>query len=57
VEEALRRRPDGRLFIAEAGGITFTTHLASRVPLLRRFASGPPFTDLAHDLIGPDVRL
>jgi len=57
VEDYLRARPDGRLFIARAGEITFTTHLVARSPVLRAFVSGPVFQDLAHDLIGDDVRL
>jgi ectoine hydroxylase-related dioxygenase (phytanoyl-CoA dioxygenase family) len=55
--EALLRRHGGRLFIARADEITFTVHLAMRSPLLRSFCAGPVFRDLAHDLIGPDVRL
>ncbi len=57
VEDALRARPDGRLFIARAGEITFTTHLVARSPVLREFVTGSVFQDLAHDLIGDDVRL
>jgi ectoine hydroxylase-related dioxygenase (phytanoyl-CoA dioxygenase family) len=57
VEEYLRTRPDGRLHIARAGEITFTTHVVTRSALLREFCSGPVFRDLAHDLLGPDVRL
>jgi ectoine hydroxylase-related dioxygenase (phytanoyl-CoA dioxygenase family) len=57
VESFLRGRPDGTLFIAKAGAITFTTHLVLRSAALRRFVAGPVFRDLAHDLVGPDVRL
>jgi len=57
MEAFLRTRPDGRLFIARAGEITFTTHLVLRSAFLREFVSGPLFQDLCHDLIGPDVRL
>ncbi|MDJ0865200.1 MAG: phytanoyl-CoA dioxygenase family protein [Myxococcota bacterium] len=57
VEAFLRTRPDGRLFIARAGELTFTTHLVTRSPRLRDFCAGPVFQDLGHDLIGPDVRL
>ena len=57
VEAFLRTRPDGRAFIARADGITFSTHLVNRSPLLRAFCGGPVFQDLAHDLIGDDVRL
>jgi len=57
VEAFLRSRPDGRLFIARADAITFSTHLVNRSSLLRAFCAGAVFRDLAHDLIGPDVRL
>src|SRR5690606_22202254 len=57
VEAFLRSRPDGRLFIARAGEITFSTHLVLRSALLRAFCASPLFQDLGHDLIGPDVRL
>ena len=42
---------------AAGGEITFTVHLASLSPLVRAFCSGPVFRELAHDLVGPDVRL
>jgi ectoine hydroxylase-related dioxygenase (phytanoyl-CoA dioxygenase family) len=57
VEAFLRKQPDGRMFIARANEITFTTHLVARSPFLREFARHPVFCDLVHDLIGPDVRL
>ena len=57
MEELLQARHDGRLFIARAGEITFTPHLVSRSQVLREFVTGPVFQDLAHDLIGDDVRL
>ena len=57
VEEFLRTREGGKLFIAQAGAITFTTHLAARSPVLRAFCSSRPLLDLCHDLIGDDVRL
>ena len=57
VEAFLRTRPDGKLSIARADEITFTTHLVARSEVLRAFARDPVFSDLAHDLIGPDVRL
>ena len=56
LDEVLRARPDGRLFIAEAGAITFTPNLAARDPRLRALVSEPPLADLARDLLGPDVR-
>jgi ectoine hydroxylase-related dioxygenase (phytanoyl-CoA dioxygenase family) len=56
-EAFLRKQPGGRLHIARADEITFTTHLVARSPFLREFARHPVFCDLVHDLIGPDVRL
>jgi ectoine hydroxylase-related dioxygenase (phytanoyl-CoA dioxygenase family) len=57
VEGFLRGRPDERMMIAEAGAITFATHLVARSPGLRALAAHPVFTDLCHDLIGPDANL
>ena len=56
-EEFLRSRPDRRMFIAEADGISFTTFLVKRSKLVRDFSASPVFQDLCHDLIGPDARL
>ncbi|MFP6663568.1 MAG: phytanoyl-CoA dioxygenase family protein [Deltaproteobacteria bacterium] len=56
-EELLARMKDGKLFIARAGEITFTTHLVARSAFLRDFAGGSIFQDLCHDLVGDDVRL
>lgn len=53
----LRTRPDGKLFIAEEGNLTFSTHVVLRSPVARRFCADPVFQDLGADLIGPDVRL
>ncbi len=57
VTDKLREREDGKLFIARADEITFAAHLVMRSSVLRDFCSSSPFRDLAHDLIGPDVRL
>jgi len=57
LEDALRRAEGGRVFIARAGEITFTTHLVARSPHLRRFVSGEPMLGICADLLGPDVRL
>jgi ectoine hydroxylase-related dioxygenase (phytanoyl-CoA dioxygenase family) len=57
VESFLQTREDGRLFIARAGEITFSTHMVTRSKILREFVSSEVFRDLGHDLIGPDVRL
>ena len=56
-EEFLRSRPDGRMGIAQADGITFTVHLVRLSSVLRDFSASRTFQDLCHDLIGPDVRL
>ncbi len=53
----LRRRRDGRFLIARADTIHFVYNPASQSPWLRRFVSGQPFEALAHDLLGPDVRI
>jgi ectoine hydroxylase-related dioxygenase (phytanoyl-CoA dioxygenase family) len=57
VEDFLRTQDGGRFFIAQADAITFSVHLVSRSRALRELCAGPVFQDLAHDLIGPDVRL
>ena len=56
-EEFLRSRPDGRMFIAQADGITFTVHLVKLSAVCLEFSASRTFQDLCHDLIGPDVRL
>jgi len=56
-ERFLRSRDDERFAIAEAGAITFTTHLVTRSPACRAFAARDEFVALCHDLIGPDARL
>jgi phytanoyl-CoA hydroxylase len=56
-EDALRRAPGGKAFIAQADGITFTTHLVKQSRVIRDFAASQLFADLCFDLIGPDVRL
>ena len=58
--EALRvleRQPEGRFSIAGVDTVSIALHLARRSELLRAFCAGPPFTDLCHDLVGPDARL
>lgn len=53
----LETRPDGKLFIAERGNITFSPNLVLRSQALARFCAHPVFAELCHDLIGPDARL
>jgi ectoine hydroxylase-related dioxygenase (phytanoyl-CoA dioxygenase family) len=56
--EAFLRGEDGERFsIAEAGAITFTTHLVTKSPRLAGFARDPFFTGACADLVGPDVNL
>jgi phytanoyl-CoA hydroxylase len=56
--ESFLRTVDGeRLFIAEAGAITFSVHLAAKSRVLRRLVTDAALTGIAADLIGPDVRL
>jgi phytanoyl-CoA hydroxylase len=57
VEDFLEGQPDGKAFIARANEITFTTHLAAQSEVLRTLVGSNPLRALAHDLIGPDVRL
>jgi hypothetical protein len=57
VAEFLRNHPDRKVFIAEDGNITFTTHLVTMSPHVREFCRHRVFCDLAHDLVGPNVRL
>ena len=56
-EAFLSSQPGGSLFIATAGQITFTVHLAARCPEARRFVTQPTLAGIAADLIGPEVRL
>jgi ectoine hydroxylase-related dioxygenase (phytanoyl-CoA dioxygenase family) len=55
--EAWLRGKGGKVSIAEADVITFTTHLVMRSDVLRAFAAHPRVRDICHDLIGDDVRL
>jgi len=57
LEEMLRNRENERIMIAEAGAITFTTHLVTRSPQLRAFAADDVFVDLCADLVGPNANL
>ncbi len=55
VDAFLRTQADDRIMIAEAGAITFTTHLVAQSELARAFATQEVFVDLCADLLGPDV--
>jgi phytanoyl-CoA hydroxylase len=47
----------GRIAIAEAGAITFTTHLVARSEVLRALSLHPTFAGICADLVGRDVNL
>jgi ectoine hydroxylase-related dioxygenase (phytanoyl-CoA dioxygenase family) len=55
--EAWLREKGGRVAIATADVITFTTHLVRKSPALHAFAAHPAIKEICRDLIGPDVRL
>jgi len=57
VEGFLRTLDGEQLSIAEAGAITFATHLVARSERLRAFSAHPFFAGVCADLIGPDVNL
>jgi len=57
VEQFLKTQPGGKLFIARADEITFSTHLVLQSELFTSFVREPAFAEIAHDLVGPDVRL
>ena len=57
LDALLRQLEGGRASIAESGAITFTTHLVTKSPLLRRLAMHPTLVGLCADLIGPDANL
>jgi phytanoyl-CoA hydroxylase len=47
----------GRIAIAEAGAITFSTHLVARSEVLRALSLHPTIAGVCADLVGPDVNL
>jgi phytanoyl-CoA hydroxylase len=56
-EDLLRQAENGRMFIARADEITFTTHLVARSARLREFVATAGLLGICRDVIGPDVRL
>jgi phytanoyl-CoA hydroxylase len=56
ITELLRTQPGGRVFIADAEAITFTTHMVVKSPVAKAFATQAALVELAADLIGDDVR-
>ncbi|MDW3218586.1 MAG: phytanoyl-CoA dioxygenase family protein [Acidimicrobiales bacterium] len=57
VDALLKGLPDERMFIAEAGAITFAPHAVNQSAAARAVSRHPAIADLCHDLVGPDVRL
>ncbi len=47
----------GRVEVAAADALTVTLHLSTFAPACRALAYDEAVADLAHDLVGPDVRL
>jgi ectoine hydroxylase-related dioxygenase (phytanoyl-CoA dioxygenase family) len=56
-EEFLATQPDGTMFIATAGEITFTVHIAERDATAAAFVAHPVMHDIAADLIGGPFEL
>ena len=56
-EALLSDRADARVSIAEAGAITFSTHLVRSSAVAREFACHPSLASIAADLLGEDVNL
>ena len=57
VERYLQTQPNGRRFIAEAGGISFTTDLVKHSQFIRDLSASPIIAGVCRDLLGPNVRL
>ena len=57
VERYLHTQPNGRRFIAEAGGISFTTDLVKHSQFIRDLSASPVIAGACRDLLGPNVRL
>ena len=57
VERYLHTQPNGRRFIAEAGGISFTTDLVKHSQFIRDLSASPVIAGVCRDLLGPNVRL
>ena len=53
----LAAQPDGRFSIAGVDTVSIALHPAARSTVCRDFCTSELMADLAHDLIGPDVRL
>ena len=53
----LAKQDEGRVNIAEAGAITFTTWCVLRSEAARAFCKHPKLVSLCNELLGPDVNL
>ena len=57
VMDFLATQPDGRFSIAGVDTVSIALHPAARSEVCRDFCTSELMADLAHDLVGPDVRL
>jgi phytanoyl-CoA hydroxylase len=57
VKQLLADVPGGRFSVAGLDTQTVAPHAVTRSNVARRFAAHPVFAGIAHDLVGPDVRL
>jgi ectoine hydroxylase-related dioxygenase (phytanoyl-CoA dioxygenase family) len=56
-QKVLASLRDGKGFIARADEISFTTHLVRKSDFVKNFYRSQLFRDIAHDFVGPTVRL
>jgi phytanoyl-CoA hydroxylase len=57
VNDLLRAVEGGRISVAAADALTVTLHLVLQSAFLGELCAGPVLAGVAHDLLGPDVRL
>ena len=57
VKQFLASAPDGRFSVAGLDTQTVAPHAVTRSKFARQFCASPILASLAHDLVGPDVRL
>jgi ectoine hydroxylase-related dioxygenase (phytanoyl-CoA dioxygenase family) len=57
VKRFLERAPGGRFSVAGLDTQTVAPHAVTRSECARRFCAHPMLAGIAHDLVGPDVRL
>jgi ectoine hydroxylase-related dioxygenase (phytanoyl-CoA dioxygenase family) len=56
-QRVLASLENGKGFIARANEISFTTHIVRKSSLVKNFYASQLFRDIAHDFVGPSVRL